>query len=256
MLAGARTGAGTYGRIWIGTAGVNGIQIGPGDGSFYADPGAIAIQPLNATNSYIGLFGASAGGGLPGGIIDIHGGWGTAGLAAGEVQIAGGFANGGTAAGNLVLDGGPSDTSAGGDVVITGGGASLLGQDGGDITLNSGPSAGGGGHPGVILFNARAQGQQGTDVGSANDMTLSQGNYFDVTGAVQINGIAVAAWRAGSVVSLQFDSTPTVKHNTAAGAGFASFQLAGAVDFVASAGDTLTIIYDGTFWRELARAVI
>lgn len=102
----------------------------------------------------------------------------------------------------------------------------------------------------------RTMGKQGADVASANDTTLSQGNYFDITGNTTINGIASAGWTAGSVVVLQFDSTPTVKHNTAASAGFASLLLAGAVDFVASANDTLTLVYDGTTWRETGRAVI
>lgn len=98
---------------------------------------------------------------------------------------------------------------------------------------------------------------QGADVASANDTSLGfDGNYFDITGAVQMNGIAAAGWTAGSIVTLQFDGAPTVKHNTAASAGFASFQLAGAGDFVASAGDTLTLRYDGTYWRECARTVI
>lgn len=71
----------------------------------------------------------------------------------------------------------------------------------------------------------------------------------------QMNGIATAGWTAGSVVILQFASTPTVKNATAATAGFASFKLAGAADFVATADDTMTLVYDGTTWSETARSV-
>ena len=107
-----------------------------------------------------------------------------------------------------------------------------------------------------VKITGRIQGSKGADIASANDLTLGLGNYFDITGTTQINGIAVANWTAGSEITLQFDSTPTVKHNTAGSAGFASILLAGAVDFVASADDTLTLVYDGTTWREKGRAVI
>jgi hypothetical protein len=107
-----------------------------------------------------------------------------------------------------------------------------------------------------LKVTGRLQGSKGADIASANDLTLGLGNYFDITGTTQINGIAVANWTAGSEITLQFDSTPTVKHNTAGSAGFASILLAGAVDFVASADDTLTLVYDGTTWREKCRTVI
>lgn len=104
---------------------------------------------------------------------------------------------------------------------------------------------------------ARMCASKGADVAAANDLTLgADGNYFTITGNTQINGIATANWLAGSMITLKFSGTPTVKHNTAAGAGFASLLLAGAADFVASADDTLTLVYDGTTWREIARAVI
>jgi len=99
------------------------------------------------------------------------------------------------------------------------------------------------------------QGAQGTDIASANDATFTHdGNYFDVTGAVQTNTLSATGIQAGTMIILQFDGAPTVKHATA-GAG-AQFQLAGAADFVATAGDTLMLVYDGTYWREVSRSVI
>jgi len=65
-----------------------------------------------------------------------------------------------------------------------------------------------------------------------------------------------AAWQAGSVVTLIFASTPTVKHNQAVSGANKPILLAGAVDFVASANDTLTLVSNGTSWFEVARAVI
>jgi hypothetical protein len=112
------------------------------------------------------------------------------------------------------------------------------------------------GSQGLKMSDTRIQGAKGSDVVSANDTTLAAGNYFDITGATTINGIAITNWQAGSLVTLQFDSTPTVKHNTVASAGFASILLAGAADFVASANDILMLQYDGTTWREVSRTVI
>ena len=107
---------------------------------------------------------------------------------------------------------------------------------------------------GALSLMAAIYGKQGTDVPSANDATLTAtGNYFDVTGAVQINRIAAGAWTAGSVVILQFDSNPVVKHNQALGGGFQPILLAGAVDFASAAGSILTLVYDGANWRETAR---
>lgn len=103
-------------------------------------------------------------------------------------------------------------------------------------------------------FSGRILGKQGVDVASGNNVTLGNGNYFDVTGTTQVNTIAGTNWTAGSVVTLQFDGAVTVAHNTA-GTG-ASILLAGAIDFSATANDTLTLVYDGTTWRETARAAI
>lgn len=109
---------------------------------------------------------------------------------------------------------------------------------------------------GSARFDGRILGAQGADVTAANDITLGNGNYFDVTGATEVQRILGTGWTAGSLVTLQFDSNPNVKHNTAAGAGYYGLQLAGAGDFAASAGDTLTLRFDGAWWREVARAVI
>lgn len=108
---------------------------------------------------------------------------------------------------------------------------------------------------GSIGTEGRILGAQGADIASANDITLgNDGNYFDITGAVQIETISATGWTAGAIIVLQFDANPVVKHNTA-GAG-AVLLLSGAGDFNATAGDTLTLVYDGTAWREVSRTVI
>lgn len=93
---------------------------------------------------------------------------------------------------------------------------------------------------------------QGADIASANDMAVPTADYQDVTGNTQINTMAATNVNTGDVVILQFDSNPVVKHATA-GTG-AQFYMAGAGDWNApAAGDTLTVVYDGTYWRETSR---
>lgn len=103
-------------------------------------------------------------------------------------------------------------------------------------------------------FAGRILGKQGADVASGTNVTLGNGNYFDVTGTSTVNTIAGTNWTAGSAVTLQFDGSATVTHN-GAGTG-ASILLAGAINFAATANDTLTLVWDGVTWRETARAAI
>lgn len=114
---------------------------------------------------------------------------------------------------------------------------------------------------GTVRLDGRVLFAQGADVGSANDLTLgSDGNVFEITGAVQINAITIAGWQNGSMITMLFTSNPVVKHNTAGGAGTAVMLLAGAGDFASTAGDTITLVLSeigGTqAWREVGRAVI
>lgn len=102
----------------------------------------------------------------------------------------------------------------------------------------------------------RQLGSQGADVTAANDITLGLGNYFDITGATEIQRILGTGWTVGSKVILQFDGAPLIKHGTAAGSSYYGFKLAGGVDFQASADDTLVLVFDGAWWREIARTVI
>lgn len=100
---------------------------------------------------------------------------------------------------------------------------------------------------------------QGAQVASANNLSLgTDGNYFQITGTTQINLLSSVGWQGGSVVTLKFNSTPTVKHNQTVSGNNRPILLAGAVDFVATANDTLTLRYDSTdtVWYEMSRAVI
>lgn len=113
---------------------------------------------------------------------------------------------------------------------------------------------------GNLTLQARLFTIAGDDVASAADITLGNlsngGNYYDITGTTTIERIANLYWWPGSFVVLQFDGSLQVTHGVAAGGGFNGFQLAGGANFAATAGDTLMVVYDGAWWREVARTVI
>jgi hypothetical protein len=113
----------------------------------------------------------------------------------------------------------------------------------GRLAVTDGSSGGG-----VLL------GVKGSDVPSANNISLAAANYFVVTGTTQVNTISATNWTAGSCVVLQFSGSLTVK-NATAGTG-AQLKLSGSADFSATADDTLQLCYDGTTWREVSRTVI
>jgi hypothetical protein len=85
---------------------------------------------------------------------------------------------------------------------------------------------------------------KGADLGSASTLTLgTDGNFFDVTGAVTITAISAKA--AGTIIGLQFDGAPLLTHNGT------SLVLAGGVDYQAKAGDIIFFQSEGSGnWRE------
>lgn len=108
-----------------------------------------------------------------------------------------------------------------------------------------------------VLITGQLQLEKGPDRASASTTTLSTyGNYFDITGTTTINYITTTDWKAGSMVVLQFDSAVTITDNAGTPpANTADILLAGTANMSATAGSTLTLLYDGTFWRETARMI-
>ena len=113
-------------------------------------------------------------------------------------------------------------------------------------------------YAGGVVARNRIQGHKGSDIASADTITLgNDGNYFDITGTTTIHHIDNSGWQTGSMVTLQFDASVTVTHNSGTPTGSeASLLLSGAGNLSATAHDTLTLVYDGTTWREVARTVI
>lgn len=97
---------------------------------------------------------------------------------------------------------------------------------------------------------ARLSLRQGGDLASTGDMNAGAGNYFVVTGSTTIVTVGVGA-QAGETMTMRFSGAPLLTH---AGSGEgAALALAGAVNWQTTAGDTITVTYDGTVWREVAR---
>ena len=101
---------------------------------------------------------------------------------------------------------------------------------------------------------ARFERKKGADIVAANDLTLgTDGDVFVITGNTQINAIITANWQEGSHITLKFTGTPTVKHNTAGGAGTAVIMLAGSVDLSAADNTILGLAFIESEWQEVSR---
>jgi hypothetical protein len=114
---------------------------------------------------------------------------------------------------------------------------------------------------GDVIVSGRVLEKQGADVVAINDLVLGgDGNCFEITGATQINHIDSTGWQNGALITLLFAGAPTVDHANATAGANITILLATAADFVASAGDTLTLrlceIGGVQAWREVGRAVI
>lgn len=80
------------------------------------------------------------------------------------------------------------------------------------------------------------------------------GSLFEISGNTGIVGANTSSAYKGRIITLLFQSNPIITHKTG-GAG-ENLILSGSVDFNATAGDTLTLITDGTDWIEVSRTVI
>lgn len=92
-------------------------------------------------------------------------------------------------------------------------------------------------------------------IASASAISIPfSGTLFQISGAVGMVTITAGNTYQGRVVTLRFQSNPVVNHKSASPGS--NIVLAGSANFNATAGDTLTLICDGTDWVEIARTVI
>ncbi len=109
---------------------------------------------------------------------------------------------------------------------------------------------------GLVMTAAAIQLASGGSVASASTITLGQGgNVFTISGTTTINLITSTGWQTGSVVTLLFGTTITIKNNQAPSGAGAAMLLSGASDMSAIANSSLTLVYNGTAWVQIAQSV-
>ena len=108
---------------------------------------------------------------------------------------------------------------------------------------------------GTVQHQGRAQWKKGADVATANSIQMGyDGNFFALTGAVRVNTIDSTGWQDGSFLVLKVGSAGTVFGHATAGT-YAQLKLTGSVNATLNAGNTITFILDGSFWREISRTL-
>lgn len=94
---------------------------------------------------------------------------------------------------------------------------------------------------GIREFGA---GFYGSSVASASTITVT-GNIFHVTGTTTITSVSGTGVTAGTTITIIFDGALTFTDGS-------NLKLNG--NFVTTADDTITLVYDGTNWHEVARS--
>jgi hypothetical protein len=98
-------------------------------------------------------------------------------------------------------------------------------------------------------------GSPASAIASANVIDIPfAGSLFEISGNTGMIGATTSNTYKGRIITLRFQSNPIVSQKSAAPSS--NFVLDGSVNFNATAGDTLTLITDGTDWIEIARTVI
>ncbi len=105
----------------------------------------------------------------------------------------------------------------------------------------------------IIMDTARIQGFKGTHINSDTLITLGSGNFFLIRGTQTINRISADNWQPGSIVTLIFDDTAVLRHNSDLFGTSIPMFLYNSSNWSITANDIITLIYDGTYWREISR---
>ena len=87
---------------------------------------------------------------------------------------------------------------------------------------------------------------KGTDVASATALPVPTGGVFHVTGTTSVTSILATTLQAGARFTIIFDGILTFTDGN-------NIKIAG--NFVTTADDTITLVYDGTNFYEVARAI-
>lgn len=83
-------------------------------------------------------------------------------------------------------------------------------------------------------------------VTAANDLPALTTNYVEIGGNTQINAIISTNLPPATLFTVKFLGTPTVKHNTAGGAGTSSILIDGNLDYTPTANSVVQLFWNGT----------
>lgn len=107
-----------------------------------------------------------------------------------------------------------------------------------------------------IQLGGRLKSIQGSDIETDTTITLGNGNFFILTSSsgATCKGIDITNWQAGSQVTLYCsDGGIVFDNNETCYETVKPFLLKGGIDFEPSQYSVITLIYDGTYWREISR---
>lgn len=112
-------------------------------------------------------------------------------------------------------------------------------------------------HP---IRNLLAAGKAGATVASASTLAIgapsAQHELIPVSGTTGVSYVAVTGRSPGQIVTLEFVAAVVVANNAGSvPAGAQAVLLAGGA-FTSTAGSTLTLVNNGTVWKEIGRAVL
>ena len=98
----------------------------------------------------------------------------------------------------------------------------------------------------AVNAKGRLSERQGPDIAAANNLVLgtgafTAGNFYVVTGNTQINLLDKTSWQDGSLVTLHFTGTPTVKSDQATSGNNTQILLTGGLDLVVAAPTNLSL---------------
>ena len=271
LVAGSNAGSGAGGD-----ARLVGGESTTGEGAF--------VSASGATPTAGGAVAIGAGLGPLGGAVSITAGQGdttdggTASLTAGSGAVNGGVANliggaGATVGGSASVQGGAGGTGNGGEAIVLGG-DSLSGGNGGSAALDAGTGAANGN---VVVGTIRAEqvsvGRSGKDVKTFGRNVGVATTYAPLAATtIPVNGptiflnpasnvdmtasptLATSGITAGTIVTLVNEDSTFYVDLTQDNGGTSYLKLATGNIFLFKY-DTITLIFDGTYWVEVGRNV-
>jgi hypothetical protein len=95
---------------------------------------------------------------------------------------------------------------------------------------------------GNVTFPGRILGKKGPDVASDANVTLGNGNYFTITGTTAIDTINSSGWTSGSLVTLRFTASLTLRHDQIG--DFVGLMLASGAHLAVGANDIVVLLWD------------